>query len=573
MKLYSPAAMMLFVALSARPAIAQVTVMRADGTGGISMTSSGMARDNTPEPTGSARIRGQVVASETGAGLRNVQVRLTGGGLREGRTAGTDGEGRYDIDSLPAGRYTLTASKTGFVTLSYGQRRPFESGRPVEVADKQTMEQVDFALPRGGVIVVRVTDEFGDPMSGVRVQAERYRFLQGQRSLGSVGSGGSPFGGGTDDRGEMRLYGMPPGEYFVSAGSGSGLSGSIGATDKGRSYATSYYPGTGSVALAQTVDVRVGREVSISFPLTTTRLARVSAIVQSSDGAVLKQPSVSLSYSTATASGSRTMTTQPDGSFSLADVPPGDYTINVSPPILDRSGTGEYASVPVKVEGEDIKGLTITTGKGGRLRGRFVFDTPVTPDVRPASMRPMFVRASGRSNFGGPGLATVNADWTFDLPGIVDAGIVRLSSQAVGWHLKAVMVNGKDVTDTPLDFSGGREVNDVQVVVTRTRSEVAGVVTDSQNAPVAEYVALVFPEEREQWTTQSRFMGSGRPDQQGRFKITGLPPGRYLVAAVDYLETGAERDPDLLGQLKSSATLVSLGEGESKTVSLKVVTY
>jgi hypothetical protein len=135
------------------------------------------------------------------------------------------------------------------------------------------------------------------------------------------------------------------------------------------------------------------------------------------------------------------------------------------------------------------------------------------------------------------------------------------------------MLNGKDVTDTPLDFSGGGDISDVQVVVTKTRSEVGGTVADAQNAPVAEYVAVLFPEEREKWTAQSRFMGSGRPDQQGRYKITGLPAGKYLVAAVDYLETGADRDPELLDRLKESATPVTLGEGESKTLNLKLVTY
>ena len=182
-------------------------------------------------------------------------------------------------------------------------------------------------------------------------------------------------------------------------------------------------------------------------------------------------------------------------------------------------------------------------------------------------------RPSSASNFSPQGLPTVNEDWTFDLQGISDAALVRLSAQAAGWYLKAVMVNGKDMTDTPLDFSGGKEVADVQVIVTQTRSEVSGVVADAQNAAVAEYAVVVFPEDRDKWTPQSRFMGSGRPDQQGGFKITGLPPGRYLAAAIDYLETGAERDPELLERLRTSATPVTLGEGESKRVTLKIVAY
>jgi hypothetical protein len=516
-----------------------------------------------------------VVSSETGTGLRNVQIRLSGGGLRAGRAVGTDDVGRYEILNLPAGRYTLTASKPGLVTLSYGQRRPFESGRPVELADKQTLQDIDVALPRGGVIVARVTDEFGDPMAGVRVRAERYRYTQGQWELASVGGGSSsPFGGGTDDRGEMRVYGLPPGDYFVTATGGSGpalISGPIGAADSGRRYTTTYYPGTGSPADAQKVQVQVGREVHVTFPIVTARFARVHVNVRGSDGNPLRQPSVSLSYRTAGGGGTRALAAQPDGSYALSDVPPGDYAIDVSPPFNERSATGEYASMPIKVAGEDVR-LSVTTGRGGRTRGRFVFDTPPTPDVRPSLLRPSITRGP-TAGFGLGGLPVVNDDWTFELGGLVGQGTLSLSAQASGWHLKQVIVNGKDVIDTPLDFSDGRDIEDVQMVVTRVRSTIDGSVSDGQNTPVAEFVAVVFPEEREKWTAQSRFISAGRPDQQGAFKISGLPPGRYLVAAVDYLETGAEFDLDVLERLRSAATPVVVGEGESKSVNLKLTAF
>src|SRR5258705_2336609 len=55
------------------------------------------ARDGSGEQTGTARIRGRVVASDTGAPLRRAQVRLGGGGLREQRTAATDEQGQYQI--------------------------------------------------------------------------------------------------------------------------------------------------------------------------------------------------------------------------------------------------------------------------------------------------------------------------------------------------------------------------------------------------------------------------------------------------------------------------------------------
>jgi hypothetical protein len=72
--------------------------------------------------------------------------------------------------TLPAGRYQLTAAKGGFVTLQHGQRRPLEPGRPLLLANGQTLIDVNFALPRGSVITGRVLDPFGDTVTGASAQ-------------------------------------------------------------------------------------------------------------------------------------------------------------------------------------------------------------------------------------------------------------------------------------------------------------------------------------------------------------------------------------------------------------------
>src|SRR5206468_2279790 len=88
-------------------------------------------RDNVqPQTTGTSRIRGRVVALDTGQAIRKAVVRIAAPELRETRMTSTDPEGRYEFRDLPAGRYTVNASKGAYVTLSYGQIRPFEQGRP-----------------------------------------------------------------------------------------------------------------------------------------------------------------------------------------------------------------------------------------------------------------------------------------------------------------------------------------------------------------------------------------------------------------------------------------------------------
>ena len=93
-------------------------------------------------------MRGQIVAADNGAPIRRAQVRVFAPEAREQRLATTDAQGRFEIKELVGGRYTVTASKGGFVSLQYGQRRPSESGTPVDLADGPTLDKLAISLPR-----------------------------------------------------------------------------------------------------------------------------------------------------------------------------------------------------------------------------------------------------------------------------------------------------------------------------------------------------------------------------------------------------------------------------------------
>jgi hypothetical protein len=230
------------------------------------------ARDNSVR-TGTARIRGHVVAADNGAPLRKAQVRALSPELRENRLATTDAQGAYEFKDLPAGRYTLSANKGSFVSLQYGQTRPLEPGKPLQILDAQTIEKVDFSLPRGSVITGRIVDEFGEPTADVMVAPMRYQYQQGRRRLTPVGRTSM-----TNDIGEFRIFGLPPGQYYLSATLRGGMGAMMDAASEDRSgYAPTYYPGTPNVGEAQRINVALGQSISdISMALVQTRTARIS---------------------------------------------------------------------------------------------------------------------------------------------------------------------------------------------------------------------------------------------------------------------------------------------------------
>ena len=124
-----------------------------------------------------------MLAADNGRPVKRARVFAAAAELPGGRGMLTDDNGVFDFTELPAGRYTLTVSKSGFVSLSYGQRRPLQAGTPLQLADGQQLKGIDFQLPRGSVIGGHVLDEDGDPMPGVMVRVMRYQYLQGERRL------------------------------------------------------------------------------------------------------------------------------------------------------------------------------------------------------------------------------------------------------------------------------------------------------------------------------------------------------------------------------------------------------
>ena len=115
------------------------------------------------------------------------------------------------MKDLPAGRWTISATKGGFVTQQFGQRHPFESVEPIELTDGQRFS-ANFTLSRGSVITGRVSDEFGDPITGARVQVLRSQMQQGRRDWRRSANNAQ-----TDDTGSFRVFGLAPGEYYVAA--------------------------------------------------------------------------------------------------------------------------------------------------------------------------------------------------------------------------------------------------------------------------------------------------------------------------------------------------------------------
>ena len=137
-------------------------------------------RDTLNDPrVGSALVSGVVMSDEaTPQPLRRAQVTLMGTDQPVIKNVFTDAAGRFTVTDLPSGRYSLSASKGGYVRMSYGARRHDRPGTPLNLAEGQRLGSLSIRLPKGGVITGRLTDENGGPAQGAQV-----RLLQDRKSV------------------------------------------------------------------------------------------------------------------------------------------------------------------------------------------------------------------------------------------------------------------------------------------------------------------------------------------------------------------------------------------------------
>lgn len=527
----------------------------------------GTNRSGSADATGTARLRGRLFAADTSQPVRFADLRVTAGAQGVSLRVTTDGAGLFDVPGLPAGVYTLVATKPGFVALQFGQRRPFEPGTPVELAAGETRE-LEFALPRGSVITGRVTDETGDPVPHVVVSAARYVYgAGGRRRLENAEADDT-----TDDRGQFRIFGLMPGSYVVSASEGtSGRGRERGERSVAEGYARTYYPGVPSAADAAAVVVGLGQEVNANFGLVAARLSAVSGTVTDSLGRLASAATVVLTAGDSGDAGSAVSAqTRQDGSFRLAGVAPGNHVLSVRRDVGGAAGQVEMASVPVAVvAGADVTDVAVSTGRGATIEGTLMVRAGSAGERRGLTVAVRPAGADGDVPAGGSQVAAVDASGRFKLEGVFGAFMLELGGPAAsGWTIETVAIDGRDATDRAASAMSGRTVT-ARIVISDRVTDVAGTVSDTRGTPRTEFVAVFLPASLSDDVLSTRYVRTARAGGDGRFRVQGLPPGTYVVVALESLEEGREWDPTFQAWAREHGTVLRLEGGQQTAVNLQ----
>jgi hypothetical protein len=550
------------------------------------------ARPATPASVvGTATIAGKVVAAESGQPLGRATV--TAVPLRSGEqqrrgpgqdrprrlSARTDDDGRYTLAQVPAGEYTLTAGRAGYVEASFGQITSRTPPRRVTVADGSTVGPLDFQLSRGGVITGRVVDDAGEPAERVAVRA-----MQQVRRGGQSRAGGASQTDQTDDQGHYRLFGLPPGEYLVIAEPADRRGwrtrdGLVQGVDV--DIIPTYGPGTVNPADAIRVQVQAGLEAAMDVQLVAARVATVRGRVLTSTGDPLGAGSVRLEMQGGDYGGmNRGGPITSGGQFEIDGVAPGTYTV-IAQGVMRGTSDGsagpvapEAAVQTITVEGDDLV-VPLVTSPGSTARGRIRIEGDGAA-LGDRTLRLATFPASRQSGFAFPGRGRVAPDLTFELVGMRGEQVIAVQGLPEGWWVKDVRVAGQEARDG-FDFGQGKAVSGVEIVISTRRTGLSGRVTLPTGAAAPDYAVVLFPEDEQRWDqdgpAQSAAARIVRPGLDGAFTMVGLRPGGYYVLALPAADADVQilSDPEQLRALAGRARTVDVTDGEMSTLTLTLV--
>ena len=534
--------------------------------------------------------------------LRHAIVTATAAEMPGARQVVTDDDGRFAFSNLPPGRYSLVAEKPGYVKTFHGSKRPGGTqGTAVAVLAGQPAPAIAIRVPRGAVITGTIRDQFGSPVSTAQVSVKQAVVVNGRRQMTDVPNLRVPIAT-TDDLGRYRIYGLPPGEYAVfcsiPAINYSGVietnSADVEAVLRelraGRSAAPpastaaptqvsmsgGYMPGVPSADNARLITLAVGEEhAGADILIGPLRALSVSGTSLGPGGVPMRNIMTAIVN---TATGTRIGYggwPEPDGRFVLSALPPGRYTLIGRAAENNAGETNDmpyYAMTEFTLTDQNISGIVLQFERGVTVTGRIV----PPPGAAPGTVANVRLGVTPLDSFASlvPArvIATTREDGTFVFDG-VGPGRWRVTgaSMPTGWSLRSAMLGGRDTLDVPFEVRLGQPIAGLTVTMTDQPTELTGTVYDASGKPTSDYSVLAFSTERALWTTSPRRASvAGRLSSDGRYRISGLPPGEYYLAVITDVSPGDVDDPSFLESLIPTAVKVVLGEGERKVQDYKV---
>ena len=537
----------------------------------LAQTSPSGAKSGVPlKPT--CAVAGRVVTATDGSPLKSARVLLTpessDSGKKQMFATTTDSDGRFHLKDVVPGRYRFFATRPGFVDQQY-QATGNDDGAVLSLKPGDKVGDVLFRMIVSGVITGRVTNEDGESVVRVEVIAlrkpgEEEMEEEGRLAFFRKSELRAVSSAQTDDRGQYRIFGLKPGDYYIEATDSYEPDRNTPSDEGymvheflGSEYASVYYPGVPQASQATLVSVKAGDEVQADVFMQRIKTAEIAGHVIGRSGPA-KNVSVILVPRGIEDSGfPRQDTTDEKGAFKLKGIPPGSYVIAVYKGDDEGGGYAAGGQQKLEVSGENIDSLIIALGAGANFPGRV---TAAGADLTELDRIRIFLFGIDEDRSFGAG-GQVKKDGTFELKSVSDGDYaILVEGLEKNWYVKSVRLGADELVDKGLQLEAGGSGGRLEVVVSSASAQLQGSVSQHDSPVIGAHVRVAPEPETPYNRFRSRVV---KTDQSGHFTVTGLAPGTYRLLAMYRASPGGD-------VLRSDPKTITLSERDHKTVQLAI---
>jgi hypothetical protein len=523
------------------------------------------------------RLEGSVL-SLAGGPVSKAAVRLLPSGSQNISTYSktADDAGKFVFEDVAPGRYTLTATKPGFVMGRYGARGPNSPGALITVDSGQTMTALSITLTPDGVITGRITDQDGDPVAGSQVSALRSNYVQGRRRMAILAATM------TDDQGNFRIPNLPPGRYHLGARPPvPGAAGDGGDRDgPHEANVPTYYPNSLDAANASPLNVVAGSELqAIDIRLRQLHVYEFKAkLVNGIDGSPATGVLNLSRYDPGSPNEAHPMGEQirEGGKVDYHNLPPGTYVAEISSNPFGLGGRHEIKITDQNVDTVLTFDPAVSLGGTVKLEDGDLQAALGAAEVKNAApqnsraARPRIALSPAEGGADSYSNGQLRDDNTFvTTPTGPGKYFLDISGIPDGTYVKSIRYGGQDVTHAPLEVAAGA-AGSIDVVLAANAADVAGTVRGRDDELMAGLRVIVWPKTPESGSSTGGIKSTST-DQNGNFKIGGFAPGSYYVSAWEDVDPALVQDPAFLAGFTSDAAEVKLSESSHESANVKPI--
>ena len=463
-------------------------------------------------------------------------------------TADSDANGRFAIAEVQPGDYFVSADRQGFMTGDNGA--PGAPPPSLKVETGQSVSDLKIKLTPLAILTGRVLDDDGDPIRGARVEAMAYGYQTGKKLLSSEQQTTA------NDKGEFRLFGLPPGTICLRA-SGNNNGPRFAPDDSaGVSFTSTFFPGTTNAALASPIDLVTGAQLS-GFDIRLRREKHYSVRGKLPDAFKQEGAQTMLQILPRDGSSQDFSLQQNQETFEFQGVTPGPYVIMGN---VVSGGKRSIVRQAVDVTNADVDGVVLNFAPPVNISG--------TVRVEGALSRPLEkVQVILTSDFVGQKNAEVKPDGTFAISELTPDVYKIVAGFHPGVYVKSIRFGDEDVSSGHIDLT--KESGLLALVLGTDVGEVEGSVKKSgDEAAVRVRVTLIASGNHLGRSDLSRYSFT---DEQGKFKMRDVPPGEYKAFAWLDAPFGAPQDPDFRKPFEKQAVAVKMDPNGHATVDLTAI--